>query len=91
MGDVREAEPVVLRPGPHRAHRRREVRIGESADRDAHNVGQALVLPEHGRAALGAEMEGEPRAAVGLAAISAVLAFGGDNAGAREEGGGAEQ
>jgi len=50
---LREGKPVVLRRGPHRAHRRREVRIGKGADRDADDVGQALVLPEDGRAALG--------------------------------------
>ena len=56
---IRKGEPVVLCRGPDRAHRRWEVRIGESADGDAHDVGQALVLPEHSRAAFGTEVEGE--------------------------------
>ena len=91
MGDVREAEPVVLRPGPHRAHRRREMRIGEGADRDAHDVWQALVLPEHGRAAFGTKMKGEPGTAVSLPPVGAALALGGDDPGTREESLGAEQ
>src|SRR5215211_6023516 len=88
---IRKGEPVVLRPGPDRAHRRREVRIGKSADGDADDVGQALILPEHGRAAFGTEVEGEPGAALGLPAEGAALALGGNNLSAREEGLGAEQ
>src|SRR5262249_40799579 len=87
----REGEPVVLLRGPDRTHRRREVRIGEGADGDADDVGQAFVLPEHGRAALGTEMKGQHRTAVGLTAEGAALAFGADDLRAREEGAGAEQ
>src|SRR5260221_774361 len=90
-GDVlRKDEPVVLRPRPYRADGWRKVRIGEGADGDAHNVGQALILPEHGRTASGTEVEGKPGAAVTLPAKRIALAFHGENLIARKKGGRSE-
>src|SRR5882724_4949617 len=83
---LRQGQPVVSGLRPHRARGRRKVRIGEGADGDADDVGQAFVLPENCRAAIRAEPESEPGAAVALPAKSVALAFGGDDLVAREEG-----
>ena len=44
---IRKGEPVVLCRGPHRSHRRRKSGSAKAPDRDADDVGEALVLPEH--------------------------------------------
>lgn len=50
---------------PHRDLRRRELRIGESTDRDDDDVAEALALPVDRRAADRAEVEGHLAAALG--------------------------
>lgn len=67
-------QPLVLGHRPDGSARRREIRVGKAAGRDADHVGHTLGLPEDVRAAGRAEVEGQPVAAVALAAESTMLA-----------------
>jgi hypothetical protein len=49
--------------------RLRKSRIGERARGNRRQIGQAFRLPEHGRTAVGTEVEGHTKSAVGLARI----------------------
>src|SRR5947208_11155054 len=55
--------------------RRREIGVGEAADRNAASRRAAIAFPEDTAAAVGAEMKADLRPAVGDPAIDLVLAF----------------
>src|SRR5262249_38774967 len=60
---------------PARRGRRREIGVGEAADRDAARRRAGTAFPEDAAAAIGAEMKADLGSAVGDPAVDLVLAF----------------
>src|SRR6516162_6217703 len=71
----RQPEPAVHRLFPARRGRRREIRVGKAADRDAAGRRAAITFPEDTAAAVRAEMKADLEPAVGDPAVGLVLAF----------------